>query len=48
MKVNGNSSDAGVERFYSIRINRVMNPSEAVDLGLPCNSLFKSLVAYRS
>jgi len=34
MRANGNVSDASVERFYSIRINR-MRPSDAVDLGRP-------------
>jgi len=31
MKANGNFSEAIVERFYSVRINR-MSPSDAVDL----------------
>jgi len=35
MKANGNFSDASVEYFYSVRINRMMSPSEAVDLGSP-------------
>jgi len=26
MKANGNFSDASVERFYSVKINRMMNP----------------------
>jgi len=47
MKANGNSSDASVERFYSVRINRVMSPSDAVDLGRPCNSLFEFQVVHR-
>jgi len=41
MKPNGNFSDAGVERFYSVRINHVMSPSDAVDLGRPYNSVFE-------
>jgi len=32
MKANGNFSDAIVERFYSVRINRMMSPNDAVDL----------------
>jgi len=35
MKANENFSDASVERFFSVRINRVMSPSDAVDLGRP-------------
>jgi len=41
MKANGNFSDANVERFYSVTINRIISPSTAVDLGRPCNSLFE-------
>jgi len=41
MKVNGHFSDASVERCYSVRINRMMSPSNAADLGRPCNSLFE-------
>ena len=41
MKVNGHFSDASVERCYSVRINRMMSPSDAADLGRPCNSLFE-------
>ena len=33
MKANGNFSDASVERLYSVTINRMMSPSNAVDLG---------------
>jgi len=47
MKANGNFSDASVERFCSARINRMMNPSDAVDLGRPCNSLFEFQVVYQ-
>jgi len=47
MKANGNFSDANVERFYSLRINRKMSPSDAVDLGRPCNSLFEFQVVHR-
>jgi len=47
MTGNGNFSDASVERFYSVRINRMMKPSDAVDLGRPCNSLFDFQVVYR-
>jgi len=35
MKANGNSSDATIERFYSVRINRMMSPSDTVDLVRP-------------
>jgi len=45
MKANRNFSDANVERFYSVRINR-MSPSD-VDLGRPCNSLFEFQVVHR-
>jgi len=34
MKTYGNFRDASVERFYSVRINR-MSPSDVVDLGRP-------------
>jgi len=58
MKANGNFSDASVERFYSVNINRVtslrndhknniIGPSDAVDLGRPCNSLFEFQVFHR-
>jgi len=47
MKANGNFSDAGVERYYSVRINRMMSPSDAVDLSRPCNSLIEFQVAHR-
>jgi len=47
MKANGNVSDAGVEQFYSVRLNRVMSPSDAVDLGRPCNRLFEFQVVHR-
>jgi len=46
-KANGNFNDASIERFYSVRINYVMNPSDAVDLGRPCNSLFEFKVVHR-
>jgi len=46
MKANGNFSDTSVERFYSVRINR-MSPSDGVDLGRPCNSLFEFEVVHR-
>ena len=35
MKADGNFSDASVERFYSVTINRMVSPSNAVDLGRP-------------
>jgi len=46
MKANRNFGDANVERFYSVRINR-MSPSDAGDLESPCNSLFEFQVVYR-
>jgi len=47
MKANGYISDASVEGFYSVTINRMMSPSDAVDLGRPCNSLFEFQVVHR-
>jgi len=47
MKANGNFSDASVERFYSVTINLIMSPSNAVDLGRQCNSLFEFQVVHR-
>jgi len=47
MKANGNFSDLSVERFYSVIENRMMSPSNAVDLGRPYNSLFEFQVAHR-
>jgi len=47
MKANGNFSDASGERFYSVRINRMISPSDDVDLSRPCNSLFQFQVAHR-
>jgi len=35
MKANMNFSGGSVERFYSVRINCRMNPSDVVDLGRP-------------
>jgi len=39
MKSNENFSDASVEWFYSVRIIVCCGPSDADDLGRPCNSL---------
>ena len=47
MKANGNFSDAGGERFYSVRINRMMSSNDAVDLDRPCNSLCEFQVTHR-
>jgi len=47
MKANGNFSDASVERFYSVRRNRMISPSDADDLCRPGNSLFQFQVVYR-
>jgi len=38
MKAYGNFSDASVERFHSVTINRTISSSDADDLGRPCNS----------
>jgi len=46
MKANGNFCDAGVERLHSVKINRMMNPSDTVDLGYPCNSQFEFQVVH--
>jgi len=35
MKANGNFSDESIKRFYSVRINRMMSPSDAIDLKSP-------------
>jgi len=35
MKANGNFSDASFERLHSVKTNRMMSPSDAVDLGRP-------------
>jgi len=37
-KANGNFNDSSLELFYSVRISCVMSPSDAVDLGRPCES----------
>jgi len=47
MKANGNFSDASVERIYSVRIYLMMSPSDANDLGRPCNNLFEFQVGHR-
>jgi len=47
IKANGNFSGASVERFYSVRTNRMISPSDAGDLGRPCNSLFEFQVLHR-
>ena len=41
MKANGNFRDAGVEQFYSVKINCMMSPSDAFVLGYHCNSEFE-------
>jgi len=46
MKANGNFRDEGVERFYSVKINRIMNPSDDVDLGHHCYSQFEFQVVH--
>jgi len=49
MNANGNFSDANVEQFYSVRINRMMSPSDPGNLDRPCNtnSLFQFQVVHR-
>ena len=47
MKANENFSEASVEQFYAVRINRMMSPSDAVYLCRPCNSLFEFEVVHR-
>jgi len=47
MRANGNFSEVSVERFHSVRINRMMCPSNAADLRRPCNSLFEFHVVNR-
>jgi len=47
MNANGNFSGANVERFYSVRINRMMSLSDAANLDRPCNSLFEFQVVHR-
>jgi len=32
MKANGYFSDSSFERFYSVKINRMISPSDTVDL----------------
>jgi len=46
MKANENFSDASVERFYSVKINGMISPSDAVNLGCPRNSLFEFQVVH--
>ena len=36
-----------VERFYSVRTNRMIGPSDANDLGRPCNILLEFQVVRR-
>jgi len=47
MRANGNFSDANVERFYSVRTNRMISSTDANDLGRPCNILFEFQVVHR-
>jgi len=48
MKANENFSDAiFFEWFYSVGINHMISPSDAFDLGRPCNSLFEFHLAHR-
>jgi len=47
MKATGKFNDASVGRFYSVRISRMMSPSDAIDLGRPCKSLFEFQVIHR-
>ena len=47
MEASENFSDESGERFYSVRINRMMSPIDSVNLGRPCNSLFQFQVAHQ-
>jgi len=47
MNANINFSDANLERFQSVKVNRMMSPGDAVDLVRPCNSLFEFQVVHR-
>jgi len=47
MKANGNFSDASVEWLSSVRIYGMISPSDAGDLGRPCNSLVELQVVHR-
>jgi len=50
MKARGNFSDASAlfnGLIQSVRINRMMSPSDADDLGRPCNNLFEFQVVHR-
>jgi len=47
MKANAYFSDASGKRFYSVRINCMMSPSDTVDLSRPCNSLFQFQVTFQ-
>jgi len=47
IKANGKFCDTNVERFYSVRTNRMISPIDAGDLGHPCNSLFEFQVLHR-
>jgi len=42
----GSFNDSSLERFDSVRISCMMSPSDAVDLGHPCNSLFEFQVIH--
>jgi len=33
--------------IYSVKVNRMISPSDAADLGRPCNSLLKFQVVHR-
>ena len=48
MKTSGNAVTQTSNGFIqSVRINRMMSPSDADDLGRPCNSLFELQVVHR-
>jgi len=47
VKANGNFSGPSVERFHSVRINRMMSPINVVDLDCPYNSLYQFQVFHR-
>ena len=47
-KKKGGASRGPAKNFVqSVRITRMISPSDAVDLGRPCNSLFEFQVVHR-
>jgi len=49
MKANGNSVTQASNGFIqSVRINRMISPSDADDVRRPCNNLFEFQVVHRN